>query len=422
MADVQKIRVKPTDGPLATEETEIFYFDYLEKRIQEWIDGADPVAVRRAGDYYAAGHGALEAGAAALKARAAELAGFLKGPAGVEVQKQLQFLHATMRELAEKLNATGTVLRKYADTIAWAQREVVVQQGRDSRTDRDIDWADLTPFYGVYRVQRRARDHFYAVNEKIRELYAELPSEVQQALPTPTEVDLPEFTPTDLPGGPSPKLPSGLLGGGPSGAGASVPGLDGDPYGLGGLPGDGGAVPGGLDPSGLVHPLPEGTAGPPGPAGTGAGGAVNTGDAAARLPGAPDAGVPAPGSSATTLAGLRDPSMPGSPSLPGTAQFPGGPSGAAGPGAGPGGGAFPGGAFGAAGGPGGAASAGSAGGAGNRVKAGGGAPMTPFMPMGAAAKGGAGGGEERDPENGTWLLEDDDVWGGGGDTIPPVIG
>ncbi|GAT67590.1 hypothetical protein PS9374_03248 [Planomonospora sphaerica] len=428
MADVQRIRVKPTDGPLPTEETQIFYFDYLEKRIQEWIDGADPVAVRRAGDYYVAGHGALEAGAAALKAKAAELARHLKGPAGVEVQKQLQFLHATMRELAGKLNATGTVLRKYADTMAWAQREVVVQQGRDSRTDRDIDWADLTPFYGVYRVQRRARDHFYAVNEKIRELYAELPPDVQQALPTPTEVDLPEYKPTGLPGGPSPDLSADLTGGGPPGTVAFDPGLNDDPYGLGGLPGDGGTVPAGLDPSGLVHPLPEGSPALPGL--PGAGGAVNTGDASPRLPGAPDAGVPAPGSSTTTLAGLRDPSMTGSPAFPGTAHLPGGPSGAGGfgtgAGGGQGGGAFPGGAFGTAGvpgGTGGAAGAGGAGGAaGGRMKAGGGVPATPFMPMGVGAKGGAGGEEERDRENTTWLLEDDDVWGGGGDTIPPVIG
>ncbi|WP_449066355.1 WXG100 family type VII secretion target, partial [Planomonospora algeriensis] len=322
MADVQRIRVKPTDGPLATEEAHISYFDYLEKRIQEWIDGADPVAVRRAGDYYVAGHGALEAGAAELKARAAELARYLKGPAGVEVQKQLQFLHATMRELADKLNATGAVLRKYADTIVWAQREVVVEQGRDSRTDRDIDWADLTPFYGIYRVQRRARDHFYEVNEKIRALYAELPPDVQQALPTPTDLDLPDYKPTGLPGGPSPKLPSDLTGGQP-GLVALDPGLDDDPYGIGGLPGDGGTVPG-LDPSGIVHPIPGGVPGAPG---TGTGGEVNTGGASPHLPGQPDGGGPAPGSSTTTLAGLRDPSMPGPPAFPGTAHLPGGPSG-----------------------------------------------------------------------------------------------
>jgi len=38
--------------------------------------------------------------------------------------------------------------------------------------------------------------------------------------------------------------------------------------------------------------------------------------------------------------------------------------------------------------------------------------------------GGHGGGSEgeEERERSTWLTEDDDVWGGDGDTAPPVIG
>jgi hypothetical protein len=40
-----------------------------------------------------------------------------------------------------------------------------------------------------------------------------------------------------------------------------------------------------------------------------------------------------------------------------------------------------------------------------------------------APMGGHGGGEgEEERERSTWLTEDDDVWGGDGDTAPPVIG
>jgi hypothetical protein len=51
----------------------------------------------------------------------------------------------------------------------------------------------------------------------------------------------------------------------------------------------------------------------------------------------------------------------------------------------------------------------------------GGAAGSNGMPMGAGGRG-ADGGDEDEHERSTWLAEDEDVWGAGGDAAPPVIG
>ncbi|OUC92960.1 hypothetical protein [Streptosporangium minutum] len=234
-------------------------------QIKKWVDNTNPDSVRRAGQYYLAGKRVLDEAARRLKEQATQLSVHMKGPVAVETQKGLQNLHASMRELGAKLGEMGMPLTEYANTLNWAQANVVDSRYRHSRSDRGFEFSDFTPFAGISWAEDRARDHLEAVNKKIVEHYQKLPAEVQQALPTITPVVMPTFKPggpTDYTGG----LPSGsgspydLNGSGPGGLTPSSYGVDPNGAYPNGLNPDGtypngidpnGAYPNGLDPNGL---------------------------------------------------------------------------------------------------------------------------------------------------------------------------
>ncbi|ACZ90746.1 hypothetical protein [Streptosporangium roseum] len=213
-------------------------------QIKKWIDNTNPDSVRRAGQYYLAGKRVLDEAARKLKEQAIQLSGHLEGPAAVEMQKGLQSLHASMRELGAKLGEMGMPLTEYANTLNWAQANLVDSRYRHSRSDQGFELSDFTPFAGISWAEDRARNHLEAVNKKIVEHYQKLPAEVQQALPTVTPVNMPDFEPggpTDYTGGlpsdsGSPYDPNG------SGTGGFIP----SSYGVN----PNGAYPKGLNPDG----------------------------------------------------------------------------------------------------------------------------------------------------------------------------
>ncbi|SEM05286.1 hypothetical protein [Nonomuraea pusilla] len=381
-------------------------------QVKKWIDGTDPASVRLTARYYQAAERLLESFAQDLRGKAAELNKHFKGAPAVETQKQLRALYASARELGGKLGAVGRPLEEYADTLAWAQANVVESHGRDSRSDQDIDWAGQVPFYRLYRGDKRAVEHLKRVNEKIVEAYGKLPDDIRQALPDPTIPDPPTFT-TRMPTPPGVQFPSGGPGGGgdqdftyPTGYGpGSGPDLTG--------PGAGGAYPSGQYPSGQnpsgQYPdgrQPDGRfpgdgsygsgSGTPGDGGTGS---YGTQDPSAFAGAAPTGQYPGDGGR-TTLAGY-DHSPPGT--VP-NAGYPGsGPNGATATVTNPGGGPSS-----AGGGPAGAAGA---------VRAAGGTGF-PVVPLGG---GGVPSGQSSESEYDTQLYEDDDVWGGPEDTTPHTI-
>ncbi|MEV4381453.1 hypothetical protein [Streptosporangium sp. NPDC049644] len=395
-------------------------FDSLLEKIKKWIDNTDPDSVRRAGDYYLAAQTLLEKAARELKDKAVDLAAHYGGPASVATQKQLQYLHATIRELANEMGGMGPPLHRYADTLVWARQNLVVKRGEDSRSDHDTDWADMIPFYGAYRVEDRARDHFYKVNERIAEHYALLPDLGKLNFLPPTPLEIPDFKP----GGFSPEgFPRGGTG-------------SGSPYGSGGpgaLPGSG---PAGTGPYDLVSPaLDMNGAGGPGGEGTDlfgpdpdvgspglvqpSGPAGNGSDLSTEFPGG--VGVGASGrdlsvpDGGTRLAGLNETALSGPSNALTTGLSTNGV-----PGIGMQGGAGAGGTGTGGGGTGGGGIWG-AGGAGALSGARGGMSGVPMMPYGAAGHG-RGGEKGQEHENTTELLEDDDVWGSGGSTTPPLLG
>ncbi|MER7501187.1 hypothetical protein AB0L05_14855 [Nonomuraea pusilla] len=391
-------------------------------QVKKWIDGTDPASVRLTARYYQAAERLLESFAQDLRGKAAELNKHFKGAPAVETQKQLRALYASARELGGKLGAVGRPLEEYADTLAWAQANVVESPGRDSRSDHDIDWAGQVPFYRLYRGDKRAVEHLKRVNEKIVEAYGKLPDDIRQALPDPTIPDPPTFTTTSTTrmwppaGGPFPG------GGGdqdftyPTGHGpGSGPDLTG--------PGAGGAYPSGQYPSGQnpsgqypsgQHPdgrQPDGRFPGDGAYGSGGSGGGTPGDGGAGSYGTQDSSAfagaaPAgqyPGDGGrTTLAGY-DHSPSGT--VP-NAGYPGnGPNGATATVTNPGGGPS-------------SAGGGSAGAAPGAVRAAAGGTGVPVVPLGG---GGAPSGQSSESEYNTQLFEDDDVWGGPEGTTPHTI-
>ncbi|WP_031172663.1 WXG100 family type VII secretion target [Streptosporangium roseum] len=213
------------------------------ERIKKWIDNTNPDSVRRAGQYYLAGKGVLDEAARQLKAKATELAELMQGPAAVETQKGLRSLHASMRALGAKLGEMGMPLTDYADTLNWAQANLVDSRYRHSRSDRGFEFSDFTPVYGISWADDRAREHLEAVNKRIVEHYEKLPFKAQQAPPPIIPVNMPDFKP-----------------GGPTDYTGGLPRDSGSPYGPNGIDPNGvnlnGVNPNGAYPNGLY---PDGT-------------------------------------------------------------------------------------------------------------------------------------------------------------------
>ncbi|MBF8185453.1 hypothetical protein ITP53_06810, partial [Nonomuraea sp. K274] len=263
------------------------FVDHIDE-IKNQIDATNPDAVRLAGRYYEEAEPLLNSFANGLKEKAGSLAEHYQGPAAYETQLQLRSLAASARELGRKLGAMGRSLVGYGETLRWAQQNVVESAYRDSRSDRDIDYAAaLNPFNSSHRGNDRAADHLRAVNEKILEHYQQLPSEVQQALPMPVMPDMPDFN-TGNGGGTYPTMPTG----GPGGGAYNGAGLN--PGSMPGMPG--GQIPGGQIPDGATYPSGQY------PDGSGIDGLDNN----------PYGGA--------NPSGLTDPTLGGNPSIPAAAS------------------------------------------------------------------------------------------------------
>ncbi|NUP80531.1 MAG: hypothetical protein HOV96_23590 [Nonomuraea sp.] len=413
---VQTFQLKSMTSPPDSSAPEVTFWGSMGTstldQIKKWIDATNPGSVKVAGLYYSRAETLLNGFAADLKTKATELAGHYTGPAAVETQKQLQALHASVRELARKLGEMGRPLQGYAETLHWAQANVVDSMDHDSRSDRDVDWAGRVPFYRLYRGDKRAADHLKKVNERIVEHYNAMPPDVQQALPDPGVPEIPDF-----------RSGNGTVPGPPNLGGDGVPANYANAAFNPGSPPDG---PGG-HPTG-VPGVGDGPAGSypsaPGGPGTGFNGADNpysgadpsdlTGTTLGQPPGAPSASTSAPsapGNRTTDLAGY-DPSLSTVPNsaYPATTPAPGSGPGVNGPGTM---GVFPG--------PG-SSSAGSAAMA-NAARAGtaGAGSLGSSMMGGVPAGRGGAGEEQRDRESTTWLDEDDDVWGGPEGTTPGTL-
>ncbi|MFF4191339.1 hypothetical protein [Nonomuraea sp. NPDC001831] len=415
----QTLKLIYNTGPVDTSTPEVSFLgsmftDTLDQ-VKDWIDATDPESVKLAGLYYTRAEALLNGFAGDLKAKATELAEHYTGPAAVETQKQLQTLHASVRELAKKLGDMGRPVHGYGQTLNWAQANVVESMDHDSRTDRDVDWAGRVPFYRLYRGDKRAVEHLKKVNERIVEHYKQLPSEVQSALPDPSVPELPNY---NYGGGIGPGSPGVDGKGGPGVYPVSSFGPDAVPGGPGyidgKMPGDGGA---GAYPA-VHYPDGSGTNGSgvnvggvqgydPGdnPYGGGDSSALN-GASLGSAPTASTADLPSGAGDGTTQLAGYDPSMSGMPNGAYPTTTGGSPYGGGGVGSGTAGGF--------------AAGEGGAAGAAMRGAGGAGGFVSPGMMGGMPARGGESG-EKRDSENTTWLAEDDDVWGGPEGTTPSTL-
>ncbi|WP_336207653.1 WXG100 family type VII secretion target [Nonomuraea sp. LPB2021202275-12-8] len=423
---IQTTSLRDPSQPLDTSTPEVSFLGSMVTdtmgQVKKWLDETDPDTVRRAGAYYSAAEKLLNQLAVDLKARATELADHYQGPAAVETQKQLRLVHASVRELAEKLGAVGRPLQGYADTLHWARANLVDSLTTHSRSNDDTYWPGYVPFYRLHRADERAVEHLKAVNERIVGHYQQFPVEVQEAIPDITIPDMPTFTngAPNIPGGPD--------------AGGNVVAVGDLGKKMSGLPGDvSGAYPGGAMPDGQYPggQYPDGqypnSEQFPGGAGLGGSGTDGSGIDGSDLNGPDPYGGADPGS--VTAATLGTPSLPGTsdrdstslasfdPSLntghPNGVPNSTGPTATSGPvtgvhGAGGTGGTGVVGAGMAGAGGAGASSAGRAGANGMG------------MPMVAPMRGG-GAEERKGEERSTDLYEDDEVWGGPEGTTPSTL-
>ncbi|KAB8197713.1 hypothetical protein FH608_004070 [Nonomuraea phyllanthi] len=139
--------------------------------IKDWFENTNPVAVQRAADYYLAAEELLNGFANDVKAKATELAGHYKGPTAKATQEQLQYFHASVRELAGKLGDVGRPLQAHAQTLARAQRDI--------KTSDDLGFFEGMPFKRMHDLENKAKNLLKDINEEIVHHYDQLPVSIK---------------------------------------------------------------------------------------------------------------------------------------------------------------------------------------------------------------------------------------------------
>ncbi|SDH00628.1 hypothetical protein SAMN05421505_11085 [Sinosporangium album] len=309
-------------------------------QVKQLIQLLDPKRIEKAGNAYVDAGGVMYKLQYDLEEISVKLASCWEGKASVEAQKALRLLHATVRELQNRLFDMGRPLEHLGRNVLPEHQRFVNDEGWDlgalaqSWSAGGSTMDDSIP--SNYRVMgggtqfgspdELAGKHLALLNRDLIDTYELLPSEVHKELPKLSTPEGAPFTATPAGGG-----KTGGLGGGDSTA-------------YGSAAGGGGAVPGGSSPGGSSPYSPAafdpsssagsagsaGGAGGVGGTGSGAGGAGAGSVGAGRsgtpdmpdVPGVPGAGdtagssapaVPAPGSTPTP-----DPSG----ATPGTGQVP----------------------------------------------------------------------------------------------------
>ncbi|MCA2224270.1 hypothetical protein [Nonomuraea aurantiaca] len=424
--------------------------------VKNFVKSLDPTAVKQAGNAYLDACSTLAGAQKVIEQINVEMAKCWGGKASVEAQEALRVLHATVRELSDKLNWMGRPLQSLGERLV--EHQEFMDKSGLAWSDNTFTFDDSSP--GWYRTMDKgvewgsqdelAGQHLRLLNDDLTLTYQQLPDSFHKEVPDikdPAGVP-PPVTPlnTDFsnPGGP----------GGPGGPGNGYNGYNdtggyngtGDNGGLGdngrGIGSDGSNRNGVDTPTTPKFPNDTQT---PDPTGNG----TTDPTKGATVPGAtdptkgatdPTGGITDPTKGLTDptkgmtdpTSGLTDPtkglSAPTSTKLEDfqppsdwnpthtptstpnsnptitspNANFPSSPNSSS-PSSGP---------LTSAGGSGGMASALPTTQAGLKAGTGNGMGM-PFMPMGGAG----GGTEERTNEGGTWLTEDDDVWGGETDGV-----
>ncbi|MFI6501432.1 hypothetical protein [Nonomuraea typhae] len=381
--------------------------------------------IMNAGIAYKAIADLLDDSLATIEGAATRMAGCWGDKGSVEAQKALQSLHFTIGEVVTKSKAMGGPLEHIGRTILpQAHKYGDWATGDDGAFGTGFlggSWNDDLPGITGWTTETEnegATKALKALNEALESAHNQLPKNVTMDLfkdPNGSVPPPPPYTPPKGPGVvPTNFKPPGgdLPGYNPDNPGGDIPGLN-PPGGIPPYKGPDGNYPPGYDPNN------------PGGNGNGNGNGTGNGNGNGNGPGNspipkypngtdvpaynPNSGNPPnttpaynpdAGPNGTKLADFQpanynpvtSPTTTGSPYPTGV---PGGPGTGAGTGIGAGG------LSGVPGGPG----AGAAGLNGSGM---------PMMPMTGA---GAGGNEERDRESTTWLLEDEDVWGGNDDGI-----
>ncbi|NRQ39072.1 hypothetical protein HII36_45710 [Nonomuraea sp. NN258] len=415
--------------------------------IEDFLKSLDAKSITQAGEAYLDACSVVATAQYTIKQESFTLSQVWEGKASVEAQKALRTLHATLRELSNKMNQMGRSLELLA-TVVRQHQEFLEGSGLfelETWNQNFVTFDDSLPDkYAVYKgngatgtdfgsQDELAGLHLQQFSDELKGIYDLLPDSVHSELPTisnpvavdkdPDKVTYPGYDPNRQGG---PNLPPY--------SGSDLSGAD------RGIGGSGSSTPPSSQSS---SSSPFGPTGPTGPSnqtnpGGGTGGPGST-DGTGTSPGSrtPESSSPSPNSptdpSAAQRPGLIDPTNPAitdpttstndtgtklqdyrPPTTVPTAQ-PSTPSytppttpgytspGYVTPSVVPG--TYAGGTS-----VGGAAGEHSALVNGTRAATASTGMGMPFMPMGAGAGGGQ---DEQDRESSTWLHEEDDVWGGG---------
>ncbi|MFI6514802.1 WXG100 family type VII secretion target [Spirillospora sp. NPDC050679] len=407
------------------------------------LDSLDPQTISGAGQAYTAASEKFSSAASALRTYASQLSAIWEGDDADAAIKQMGRLQSTATNLHRVANDTGGSLKTYGEQAEWYKTH---RPGKGnfaglSTGDAEVFAAGTMiagPGGGMIAIggkklgealglleneeDKLAREHIKRLSERTVQAHDRFPTTLVTDLPHSGN-DLWKQPPNTPPGGmpPGGMPPGGMPPGGgvPPGGGQNVPK---NPY--------GDTPPGGNPPDGFGNQnVPKNPYDTNPPGGNPPGGYPGGGNGGGQhVP--PNPYGNGPGRS--DLAGVNPPNVPpggGGGAVPDPFGRQGLGGGGGLPPGGGGGGAALGGMPGAglAGGPPGAGVGAGRGGLGTgRGGLGSGARGTGMGGMmgGGAPMGGRGGGQgEGENERSTWLVEDEDVWGGSdGDAAPPVIG
>ncbi|TYB64384.1 hypothetical protein FXF51_21980 [Nonomuraea sp. PA05] len=163
----------------------------------------DPATFERMADSYLAAAVKLTTLKDTLMSQAVVMAQVWEGTSSVESQQSLRTLHATARELAEKFRAVGQQLQALGKRLRQHQDFVQDKSGSWS-TNNYATWDDSIP--GYYRTMNGGWDwgsrdelagqHLRLLNNDLLGIYEQLPATVRKAIPAlnPDALPGPELT------------------------------------------------------------------------------------------------------------------------------------------------------------------------------------------------------------------------------------
>ncbi|WP_433512521.1 hypothetical protein ACQP2T_53825 [Nonomuraea sp. CA-143628] len=157
--------------------------------VKNFVKSLDPTAVKQAGNAYLDACSTLAGAQKVIEQINVEMAKCWEGKTSVEAQEALRVLHATIRELSDKLNWMGRPLQSLGDRLV--EHQEFMDKSGLAWSDNTFTFDDSSP--GWYRTMNKgvewgsqdelAGQHLRLLNDDLTLTYQQLPDSFHKEIP-----------------------------------------------------------------------------------------------------------------------------------------------------------------------------------------------------------------------------------------------